>query len=206
MKRLIRFGEQKMSVESHDTYREWLHLDAGELSSRERQRMRLHLDDCPECRAERSAVDRLQRALVASRIEVAPRFRARVVGSLPTAGWESRHPRSWIAAVAVALALLVGSATVTALAGGAADAPALWLALAAVADLFGTTALAGAGLLAASWQGLGLAVREAMGDGWVTPMVVFGLFVLGLDLLFVRLLVRSRRRLQAARQGGERRS
>ena len=61
---------------------------------------------------------------------------------------------------------------------------------AAILDLFASTMMAGAGLLAASWQGLGMAVGEITG-GSAVQTGVFALLVLGVDVLFLRFLVRS---------------
>ena len=53
-----------------------------------------------------------------------------------------------------------------------------------------TTAVAGAGLLTASWQGLGLALGEIFGGSKLT-LAVFAVFVAGVDFLFVRYLLRQ---------------
>jgi hypothetical protein len=86
-------------------------------------------------------------------------------------------------AVTASLFLLTGAGSTSPMGG----------VIAALADFFVTTSLAGAGLLAASWQGLGMALGELLdGPGWI----VFGAGVLALDLLLVQLL--RRRRLAAS--------
>jgi hypothetical protein len=59
----------------------------------------------------------------------------------------------------------------------------------ALFDLALTATQTGAGLLTASWQGVGLAVHELFG-GSPLRLAVFGLGVLCLNLLFFRLLRR----------------
>jgi ABC-type cobalamin transport system permease subunit len=113
-------------------------------------------------------------------------FRDRVLSSLPTAGWESRSPRTWAFPAAV-FALLAGIAA--AVMGGRSHA-SLLSALSAVAGMFRASAVAGAGLIAASWKGLGMAFSAALSS----PMSLgaFGIFVLCLNLLLVSLLRRRR--------------
>ena len=62
-----------------------------------------------------------------------------------------------------------------------------------MAELFGSAALAGAGLLAASWSGVGLALGEILSRSTM-GLVAFGVFVLGIDCLFLRYLWRLSRR------------
>ena len=174
--------------QEHRTYQEWLYLEIdGELSSAERSELARHLEGCGECRAERRAVARLERELVAARIEVDPALERDVLSNLPAAGWEARSPKAWKWAVACVV-LLAASAVVAG--RGAETAAPVAGTVAAVADLFATTAVAGAGLLSASWQGLGLALGELFGGSKLT-LGVFTLFVLGLDVLFVRFLLRG---------------
>lgn len=178
----------------HNLYTEWIYLDAdGGLEPAERAQLDRHLLSCAECRREKDELPALFDLLSSDRVPLADDFTDRVMSSLPAAGWEARHPRSWVAA-AIALVVLVGlSAGLVVSSSAPAAGP-----LAAVIDLFAAAATAGAGLLAASWQGLGMAVGELVG-GSALQTGVFALFVLCLDVLFVRFLMRSWRREAPAR-------
>ena len=55
----------------------------------------------------------------------------------------------------------------------------------------------GAGLLDASWRGLGLALGRLF-EGSLLNLVAFGVFVIGVDALFLRLLLKTRRRVREA--------
>jgi anti-sigma factor RsiW len=177
----------------HSTLREWLSLELdGELSAGEKSRLDQHLALCPECRNERRELSALERLMADSRIEVREGFRQEVMSDLPTAGWEARPPRTWIAALVAVLALAVASAALIATSSGDLTAAVPVAALVAVWELFRSSALAGAGLLAASWKGLGIAVQEVLGHSiWST--LAFGAVVLGLDVLLLRYLLRRRR-------------
>jgi len=115
---------------------------------------------------------------------------------LPVVGWEARHPRAWSFPAAVVF-LLAGVAT--ALLGSGArpldpSASSGWGALVAVAGLFRAAVLAGSGLAAASWRGMGMVFDAALSP---TTFWAFALFVLCLNLLLISLL--RRRELPAAR-------
>ncbi len=185
----------------HTTYREWLYLEPeGEISSAERSELERHLAGCRECRVEREQIAALDGLLAESRVEVAPDFAETVLADLPPAGWEGRNPRTWRTG-ALAAALVAGAAALVGwLGGGVPEIGALDTAVAAVAAvgrLFASAAVTGAGLLAASWQGLGLALGEILGASKLT-LVTFGVFVLGVDVLFIRLLLRPSKSLSPA--------
>ncbi len=176
----------------HTTYREWLYLESdGELKAGERSGLQQHLAGCQICRQERRELSRLNQLLEESRIPVAEELAAQVMAHLPATGWESRSPRTWLAALAVAVLLAVGSVL---LIGGASEdvlTAAPVAAAAAVWELLSASALAGAGLLAASWKGLGIAFQDALAQS-VWNIVAFGVLILFLDLLLFRLLFRRR--------------
>jgi anti-sigma factor RsiW len=181
-------------MERHQEFHELLQMQAdGELSRVEAQRLDRHLASCQSCRRERRELTRLDEVLSAARIQVRPGFRYDVVAALPNAGWESRHPTSWAAGVALVL-LLGGGAFALTSAAGAAASPLVEVSL-AVLDLFRSSLLAGAGLLSASWRGVGLALARLF-DGSLLNLVAFGVFVIGVDILFLRLLLKTRRRVR----------
>ena len=178
----------------HDTYREWLHLECdGELPSADRSLLRQHLDSCAECRAESQELVALDELLKESHIPVHRRFHDDVMSALPPAGWESSHPRSWAAAlVVVALLGIAGAALLGTSAARLEPAAPFVAAIVAVVDLFQSTILAGAGLLTASWKGLGLAFQELLA-GSVWNLLALGLLVFGVDFLLIRMLLRRSR-------------
>lgn len=177
--------------QDHNQYLEWLYLEAdGGLAGPDRARLQHHLLSCAECRREREQLPALFDLLASDRVEVREGFADQVMSSLPPAGWEARYPRAWISAAAV-LAVLIGfSALLVGTSGGQLEGVG---AVLAIVELFRSTITAGSGLLAASWQGLGMAVGEIAG-GSPLQTAVFALFVLGVNVLFARLLLRSWRR------------
>lgn len=182
-----------MDATDHTTYREWIDLDAdGALGATERQRLEAHLGACGDCRSERQALGRLGAMFTDGRVPVREGFRSQVLAALPAAGWEARNRRSWLLPLAVA-AVLAAVAVGLGVLGSSPLGPAgsLLGALDAVAGLAAAGALAGAGLLAASWKGVGLVTLEAVG---ATPggLVAFVVLVICLNLLLLSLLRRRR--------------
>lgn len=193
-----------------ETAREWINLELdGQLPPSESSRLQEDLAADPGLAREREELLRLDQLLVASRVAVDARFKAQVMGSLPAAGWEARHPRSW--RFALALLLLMGAGAAALVGMGSArlvpQSPFLG-AVGAVTDLFVAATLAGAGMLAASWKGLGLALGALAGES-VTGIVVLGVLVLSLNLLFISLLRSATRAATVTsdgrREGGRRR-
>ena len=181
-------------MERHRDYRELLQMQAdGELSRLQAQQLDRHLATCAGCREEQRELARLGEMLTAARIEVRPDFRDEVLAALPDAAWENRHPTSWAAGVALVLLLGGGAFALTSGAGVAASPVAEIFV--AVLDLFRSSLLAGAGLLDASWRGLGLALGRLF-DGSLVNLVAFGVFVVGVDALFLRLLLKTRHRVR----------
>ena len=176
---------------NHDQLREWVQMEFdGELENGRRADLEAHLAVCPECAAERASLARFGQALRQARVEVRPDFLSAVLAALPSAGWEARSPRSWAWPAALFVVFAVAAASLLRLsgAGGADQGPVLG-ALAALADLVATSVQTGAGLLTASWRGVGLAIRDLFG-GSLVRMAIFGFGVLCLNLLFFRLLRR----------------
>jgi predicted anti-sigma-YlaC factor YlaD len=177
-----------MMKPDHSTYREWLNLDVdGALPREHRALLDEHLASCAECRTEREGLLAFEGFLRDNRVAVQPDFRERVLSALPTAGWESRSPRTW-AFPAAAFVLLAGIAVLVT--GGRGSHSSLLSALAAVAGLFRASAVAGAGLISASWKGLGMAFGALLASP--LSLGVFGVFVLCLNLILFSLLRRRR--------------
>lgn len=177
-----------------ETVRLWLDLEAdGALRASEAARLDPALELYPHLVSERRELAELNRALAASRIEVEPGFGATVMRSLPQAAWEPGGRRGWgLAAIAaVTLALGAGLLLAASGAGSAASGPLLGVFV-AVAELLGASLVTGAGLLGASWRGVGLALEELLAS---TPsaVVALALGVVLLNVLFWRLLRRPAR-------------
>lgn len=183
---------------AHSPFREWLTLEGPDrqgLAPAERRRLDEHLEECAACRAERDQFAQLDRLMAEEPLPVRASFRREVMAALPAAGWEGRSPRAWTWPVAAMLAFGVAAAALlgassTRMAPGASFVTAL----AAVADLFLTGMLAGAGLLSASWRGLGLVLDRAL-----TPSstAAFTLLVISIDILLLSLVLKKRRRSKA---------
>jgi anti-sigma factor RsiW len=186
-----------MNRPDHSTYREWLNLEAdGLLAGAERGLLEEHLTACGDCRRERQELAALAALIERSAVPVRSDFRDTVMASLPAAGWEARSPRTWRFPAAV-FVLLGGLAAALMVAGSSAE-PSGLTALLAVGGMFQAAALAGAGLLAASWKGVGLLVEKVISSP--VSLGAFGFLVLCLNLLLFS-LTRRRRPAGAARDG-----
>ena len=130
----------------------------------------------------------MDRLLTSSRVEVDPALKGRVLAALPPAAWESRKPASWSVA-AVLLALIGGASVALAALGGASPIAGTILGL---VDMLRSATLTGAGLLTASWQGVGMAIQDSLGASPLA-LAAFGIVVAGLDVLFLRFLLRASR-------------
>ena len=179
-----------MNRPDHSTFREWLNLDAdGRLAPEERARLTEHLASCEECRQEQEELIAFQRLFESSALPVKSGFADSVMSALPHAGWEGRSPRTWQFPLAVAAMLIVVAGfLVTGSSAGAA--PAGLAALDALGGMMRAAALAGAGLLGASWKGVGLIVEDIISSP--VSLGAFGFLVLCLNLLLVSLVRRRR--------------
>lgn len=167
-----------------------LHRDLDEdLDPDEARDLELLCREEPTVASERRELRALSRLLATDRLEARAGFEERVLAALPERPrWDRAQSRSrWLFPAAVALALFSGALLLLFLGdAGGETVPEL---LASVMEFFVSTLLAGAGLLGASWRGIGLALGELLeGPGWVA----FGLGVLALDVLLLVLLRRSR--------------
>lgn len=180
-----------MRQPDHSTLRELLYLEPdGELNAGDRSRLYQHLDICSDCRRERQELAVFNELMKDSAILVDEPFTHKVMEGLPAAGWETRSPRTWLAALAVALLLAVGAALLIGTASEAVVSTLPLAAASAVWELLSSSVLAGSGLMAASWKGLGIAFQEVLGRS-VWNMIAFGVIVICLDLLLLRYLLRS---------------
>lgn len=186
---------QGQEPKTHLAVQELLYLEPdNELTAVEAKVVEAHIARCAECRSVRGEIAALDSLLTASRIEAHPDLASRVMDNLPPALWAMRRPGSWRAAAAVFVGLL-GIAYVLTSQGQQPLGEALpWVAtLTAMAELLRSAALAGAGLMSASWAGVGLALGDILSRS-PFGFAMFGLFVLGVDVLFLRYVWRLSRR------------
>ncbi len=176
----------------HSTYREWLYLELdGALDTGQRSQLRDHLVGCPECQREQRELIALDELMIASRVDVRSDFSKDVMASLPTAAWESRNPKSWVAAMAATVLLLLGSGALIATSSESLGSVlTLATVFSTVAELLRSSIVAGAGLLGASWKGLGLAFQEVL-SGSIWNLLAVGILVVAVNVLLIRLLRRQ---------------
>jgi hypothetical protein len=163
-------------------------------------RLDAHLAFCPDC-ADEEPLDTLLRR---ESLEVRPDFRRAVLAALPVAPWEGRqaHTQRFPWAFPAAACLLLGLLAtafygMSAAVSGAGRAASALGAMGALAGLLKASALAGAGLLGASWKGLGMVLQELI----AAPLTLgaFAVLVFCLNVLLVSLV--RRRRTVAVRAG-----
>jgi anti-sigma factor RsiW len=183
-----------MNRPDHSIYREWVNLEAdGRLPRDEQARLEQHLASCADCRSELDSLRSLEGLLVQGRVSVRESFRSDVLSALPAAGWEARAPRTWGFPVALCVLLAVISAAVVGTSPGESSGLG---ALSAVFGMFRAAALAGSGMLAATWKGFGLVFEEMLASPMSLGM--FGVFVLCLNILLVMMIRRKRAEAPAA--------
>lgn len=125
------------------------------------------------------------------RVPVREDLARQVMASLPEAPWRRRSTaRAAVWAVAAAVLLLAAAGWL--LSGGQGGGLG---ALATVAELFATGFAAGAGLLAASWSGLGRIVDQALGGSISAAAALAAAGLVSYAVLFR--LLRRRRRVRA---------
>ncbi len=181
------------------TLSEWLDWDLDdELGGAEKAHLEAQLESSSELRCERRTLAALHAALEEGRIPVQPQFHARVMASLPVAAWEAQRFPAWALPLAVMLLFALGAVLTLGSAGHLVTEGPVVGTVVMVVDFLGATTMAGAGLVAASWQGLGLGLEEFIAES--------GLNLLGLATLvvFVNLLFLSMLRRPKAVRAAER--
>jgi hypothetical protein len=176
----------------------------GALPPAEREALRARLTEDEALRREEVQLSRLHELLGAGRVAARPGFAREVMAALPeTAPWGERRLQGWRSAVLALAALVVLALGFLGIAGARLHplSPALGAAR-AVADFAAAAALSGAGLLAASWRGVGMALGAALD---LPATVVFGLGVVAVNALLLVLLRRSGWRRRAAVRAAVRR-
>jgi hypothetical protein len=175
----------------HTLYRDLLNLELdGCLTDGQEARLATHLASCPECAAERDQLRAMAGLLQRSAIVVQPDFKKSVMASLPAAGWESRHPRTWSFPAAALVVLLVAGASL--LGAGSARHRGVGSAygvLAALGGLLRAAVVAGVGVTTASWRWSEMFVEQLL----ASPMslTMFGVLVVCLNLVLFSLIRRG---------------
>ncbi len=168
-----------MRAMEHERYEEWIDLAAdGELGAGEREELARHLATCDPCRRSEAAAAVVVSRLAAARVAVRPGFSREVLAALEPAPWEAKTMRAW--RIPLALLALVGGASAALLGLGAAELDpraGTTGALAVLVDLLRAAFVAGSGLAAASWQGLGSAIGAWLGGSainWAAALALAG--------------------------------
>ncbi len=173
------------------TWRRWVDLDLeGELPEEERARLAEITETDRGVLAERRALESLHRIIDEDRVTVQPGFAARVMAALPHAWWEKQRSSAglpvWALPLAMMLVLALGSAL---LLGGAEETSRFAGIGLAVVDFMQVTFLAGAGMLFATWRGVGLGLEQLIADSGMNLLAMIA-GVVFLNLLFLSLLRR----------------
>ncbi len=184
-----------METMDRTTLCEWLdlHLE-GQLRPEQEAQLKTRLAQDPVLAVELQALSTVHGLLAQQRIAVQPGFKDRVLQALPVASWEPQRQAFWVPLAAMVL-LAVSAALFLSL---GREENHLWATGSAVFDFLQAGLLAGAGLLTASWRGLGMGLEELITSS-MSSFVVFVLLVLMLDFLVISLL-RRRAKPQSAAQ------
>ena len=173
----------------HTTFRELVNLEAdGSLNAADLARLDAHAAECDECRGERAELRALADFLQQGQLPVRADFHQRVMEALPPAGWEARHPRTWTFPAAVFAALLGSGVALLGL--GSPRLGSAYNLMAAVGGMMRAALVAGIGFTTASWRWFGMFVEQLL----ASPMslVMFGVFVVSLNLVLMSLIRRRR--------------
>ncbi len=191
-----------MTSQDDTRFLEWLDLEAdGCLGDTERVELGAALAADPELRRAGEELRGVHQALLSCRIEVAAGFEERVMAALPAAPWRRSSRRSWGLAAAAVAVLAVASSLLVGVGSSSAAAGPLVGIFSAIGQMLRASVVTGAGLLGASWRGVGLALEEILTVSPAT-MVAFAVVVAGVNLLFFRLLRRRVGVAQRVERGG----
>lgn len=185
-----------MSKTEHARFQETLDLYAdGALSAAEANSLDAHLATCDQCRREMAELESLHGLLRESRVPVRDGFSATVMAQVARSGPAVIRPVALAAGLTVLFVVL--AAVLLAVAGG----EVLGFGVAsALADFVASTVLVGAGLLQASWRGIGMVIEEWLLSS-LPNLIVSVLLIVALNVLAFR-LVRSRRAVARSRHHG----
>jgi len=185
------------------TLLEWLDLDAdGALPAGEKSRLDAAIAADPALGAVGRESAALLGLLHADRVPVRNGFREATMAALPEASWEGASSRvAFALPLALAALFTLGAAVMLGATGAFQGADPLVGTGLAVFDFLRSALLAGAGLLGATWTGVGLGLEELFQTSGVS-LVGFGVAVLMVDLLLVALLRRRPARQGAAADAG----
>lgn len=183
-----------------DTWIQWVDQEFdGQLEGSDKARLEELAEADSRVVAEQQALASLYRRIGESKIEVQPGFSARVMKALPQAWWERKAAASdisrWVLPVAMMFALAFGAAGLLASAEGLGPLAGVGIAL---LDFARVTILAGAGMLFATWRGVGFGLEHLMADSGFN-LLALACAVGFLNLLFFSLL----RRREPVAEAGE---
>lgn len=188
-------------AENAEVRQQWLDaLAEGSLDEAmtedERVRFAAEVGNDPRLEADRRSWSALHRILHEDRIPVRDGFAEKVLAALPEPAWQPGTTRFYPGLVAALLVCTIGA---TYLLAGLADQPLAGTGL-ALADFLQTTLLAGSGLLAATWVGLGFGLEKIFATSGAS-LAAFAILVTCLNLLFFSLLRRRAPVVGNARSG-----
>ncbi len=173
------------------TWKTWVDLDLeGELREEDKARLDALAETEPRVQAERFALESLHRMIGDDRIPVRPGFAARTMAALPHAWWERRRSSAALPVWALPLAMMLVMALGGALLLGGAEETGRFAGIGlAVLDFVQVTFLAGAGMLFATWRGVGFGLEQLIADSGMNLLAMVA-GVVFLNLLFLSLLRR----------------
>lgn len=160
----------------------------GQLEPARQAAVAEHVAGCADCQKESRDLRQVHLLLSASVVQPREGFTGEVMRALVPAPWEARAVVVWRWPFAMLLAL--GGIAAVLLGGAAAElepSSGSFAAFVALARLLESAALAGAGLLGASWRGLGSGLGFWLAAS-KTHLVMAGGLLVALNLLLLRLL------------------
>ena len=186
------------------TWKQWVDLDLeGQLEAVEQTRLDEVLEADEAARAERRTLGSLHRMMDEDRISVRDGFTAQVMEALPRAWWERGAAPAGLPRFALPLAMMLIAALGAAiLIGGSEEAGRFTGIGVALFDFVQMTVLAGAGMLFATWRGVGFGLQEMIGTS-NAGLAAFVLMAVCLNLLLFSMLRRRPRPAAQTAEAGE---